>query len=202
MSLRLKIMLLLFFQTLLFNISFGQNNNDFFNTIDVQWKDFKIVDMPKNQNIVAKIVIHHAQDIQYTLQKNKVTILLNNQMQLDSSKSIVDKNYLKTASMEDLDALLIHEKGHYIISIFYHYKLMEDIKKYDFTKNYKQEIKQVIAKNNEERNKMNFLYDKETKHHMDSKQQNIWNEKLKKMYHEYVKDKPTYTLISEVTFTI
>lgn len=184
------------------NSVFSQHNKLGFDAIPVRWTDFNQTIFPKNNIIVAKIAVYHNNEVNYTRQQEDVKITLTVKMNIDNLKSSVDKHYINNSTASEKTALLNHEKGHFIISVYYHYYLVQLFESYQFSSNYKTEMRVLIDKVNKERNKMNKTYDLATQHHINQAAQKEWNEKLLQLYNEVVSKDVAWEIVRSVTFKL
>jgi hypothetical protein len=80
------------------------------------------------------------------------------------------------------DELLLHEQGHldigYIAALEFKKKVMTMS---EFGKNYKEEIRGIYRRTDDEFQKMQHLYDKETDHFKNKQKQLEWNNKIRDM---------------------
>jgi hypothetical protein len=133
----------------------------------LKWNDFQgIPDTPSKYGAISNC------GIKYKLSANE-----------DSFKATVFCYFIKSKSwsiFKNSDTLLMHEQGHFDISELFARKLRKAFAEYKF--NYttvKIDIDQLFKLNNQERVKMDSLYDKETNLSRNGKQQLLWNQKIK-----------------------
>lgn len=162
--------------------SFSQS---IFPYIHVTWNDFTPKDL-KHEVYEARIGVFHNCEMSYLLQNNTVEISLFSSIKLDKQQSLVDKNFIKNASKEASQELLDHEIGHLLITLYHHFLLIDLFQEHQFSNNYKEELRQLIQKITKQKDEMNNLYDKETHHHINKKQQNDWNKLLDEKIQPYL----------------
>ncbi len=167
-----------------------------FSNIPLTWKHFKPTNL-SNQVYKAAIVVSHNNEMSYLKQGKEVTIELTSKLKLETEYCLVDKKFLNTASDSVSMLLLDHEKGHFIISLIFYKKLLEAFSAFEFTANYKQELRELIQKITAEKELMNQQYDQETQHHMRQDVQREWNKKL----HQYLKQYGLDTALQELNQT-
>src|SRR5690606_28883141 len=100
--------------------------------------------------------------------------------------------FLKTATKEASQDLLDHEKGHLLITLYHYFRLIDLFKEYKSTQNYKEEMRQLIQQITQQKEEMNALYDKETHHHINKKQQTEWNYKINDLIKPYINQYKNY----------
>ena len=87
------------------------------------------------------------------------------------SKSWVNRKDQKSQTPE----ILAHEQLHFTIAEITARKLRRNLKVQQYTKNYKNEIKEIYNKTLDEGEKMQARYDKETNHSIDKEAQKRWS---------------------------
>lgn len=87
------------------------------------------------------------------------------------SKSWVNRKDKKSQTPE----ILAHEQLHFTIAEITARKLRRNLKVQQYTKNYKNEIKEIYNKTLDEGEKMQQRYDKETNHSIDKEAQKRWS---------------------------
>lgn len=154
------------------NYTFAQEAVNY-QLIPLEWNNFSIVS--NNKNYTAKVAVANRCEIGYIMDKNKVTIELETSLKIDKKTSTVSRKFINSASLVEKNELLDHEKGHVLISVIFQYKLVEEFNKIIFTKNYKTEIRNLVQKITEDKERTNQLYDLETNHHLNKEAQIKWN---------------------------
>lgn len=154
------------------NYTFAQEAVNY-QLIPLEWNNFSIVN--NNKNYTAKVAVANRCEIGYIMDKNEVTIELETSLKIDKKTSTVSRKFINSASLVEKNELLDHEKGHVLISVIFQYKLVEEFNKIIFTKNYKTEIRNLVQKITEEKERTNQLYDLETNHHLNKEAQIKWN---------------------------
>jgi hypothetical protein len=85
---------------------------------------------------------------------------------VDKEKSWVKKDWIEKANEIDKNALLEHEKGHWIITYLRYKEFISALKQYNFTSSYKTEIDSISKHFFNKQIIINEKYDEETNHQL------------------------------------
>ena len=100
----------------------------------------------------------------------------------DSFSTQVTSYFIKSRSwvkIKNNDTLLLHEQGHFDINELFARKLRKAFAAYQFNaQTVKKDIKELFVLNQQEKEKMNIQYDKETNYSQDQLQQLSWQKKI------------------------
>jgi hypothetical protein len=162
----MKIAITLVFAFLL-NRSFAQDTIYWRADYKLKWEDFQgIPDSSSKDGAISRPVI------KYHLSANE-----------DSFNVKVICFFLRSKSWSKFkknDTLLMHEQGHFDIAELFARKLRKAFAAYKFnTQTVGKDIDQLFILNKQERSELDMLYDKETNHSQDTRQQVLWIKKIK-----------------------
>lgn len=136
-------------------------------THKLKWEDFQgIPDSSSKDGAISRPVI------KYHLSANE-----------DSFNVKVICFFIKSKSwskFKESDTLLMHEQGHFDIAEVFARKLRKSFAEYKFNaQTVGKDIDNLFILNKQERTEMDALYDKQTNHSQNTKQQMFWTKKIK-----------------------
>lgn len=175
MSIRINIWkcLLISLPVFMLITSFKQNNDQKFwdKTSPLTWDDFKKVNKPDNYDAKSSSNTFLGELYRYkrlASDSNTYVFAFKVQSVMIHSMSYVDPQYKNAA-------LLAHEQLHFDISEYFARQLLLAFQKGVYTKNFRNEIKDIKQKNTVQRNAMENLYDEQTDHSRNIRMQSKWN---------------------------
>ncbi|MFH2095762.1 MAG: hypothetical protein ABIJ16_08660 [Bacteroidota bacterium] len=140
----------------------------------ISWDDFKKVrSLPGNE----AATIHVAISFSYEYSGKSADILIRTYM--DPGKSV-------SIRKDETDLLLIHEKKHFDLQEVFSRKMRKQMTEYPYIiSTLQKDLNKIFDDNIHECAKEQRLYDKETKHSVDTVMQKKWNEKIDSLLIEY-----------------
>lgn len=81
--------------------------------------------------------------------------------------------------------LLKHERLHFAISELHARMFQQRVAHFHFTENTQQEIKQLYKEIEQQRQQMQALFDQQTRHGLDTEQEEFWQEKVSRLLAKY-----------------
>lgn len=153
-----------------------------YESIPLEWNQFKKVQKIDN-GAAAQIAIQS----QYQIEQKNNILHFSSSITVDPNLSKVNKNILEENNTYNNSKLLEHEKGHLVISLIHHYKLVDSIKNTELQKlTYKTTLRNIIKHFDNQKNEMNYRYDKVTNHHINHDKQVEWDKNILEQLSRYV----------------
>lgn len=164
LKMKIAITLILIF---LFNRSFAQDTIYWQPNYKLKWQDFQgIPDSSSKDGAISYPVIR------YHLSANE-----------DSFNVKVICFFIRSKSWSKFkknDTLLMHEQGHFDIAELFARKLRKTFSEYKFNRQtVGKDIDKIFLLNRQQRTETDMLYDKETNHSQNTRQQVLWIKKIK-----------------------
>lgn len=175
----------------IFQNSFAQKKYEL-KDINLSWVHFTKKDSSLNSKVVAQT--HVNIDIEYELKNatgRRQELIIKLSVTQSREQSWVSKQYLMTATDKDSDALLNHEKIHYIINLIGFKNIYLELSNYSFSADYKSEITSIFRKYTNEIDKMNNEYDRQSKHGTNRAGQNKWKKNIMKLFNDLYGNDPS-----------
>lgn len=100
----------------------------------------------------------------------------------------IESKFSKTKSwgLHKTAYILSHEQGHFDLAEIFARKLYKKLKEYRFSKkSYQKDLQKIYRDIQEEKDKMQHQYDRETNHSINKEKQAEWLKKIEKMLEEY-----------------
>lgn len=138
------------------------------------WKDFSRLSdsaLPGNNDAVTHTYYAHT----ILVKNNRHRKTANIHLYTGFSRNSAVKYAIFALPEDRQDYLLNHEQKHFDLAEVFRRAMMQDISSKKFTRNYKEEIKAIVAKRQQAFNKEQLLYDRETEHGMNKAAQVLWN---------------------------
>ncbi|MFC6101890.1 DUF922 domain-containing protein [Olivibacter domesticus] len=108
-------------------------------------------------------------------------------LKLDEKASWIKRNNIR--NLEHMKELISHEQKHFQIGAIMQKDLLRTLRSYVYTENYKQEANQLFNQLFENYKRIELRYDNETRHMLDSVNQDRWNMLIEKAYQDgYLKE--------------
>jgi predicted secreted Zn-dependent protease len=148
-------------------------------------KDIPLIDLsffkgaiPENSAFASTTFIDYSYKfaIERNTRTNQVKVRLNMTIVPNSEKSFFD---VSRVDKGDIRRLINHEQGHIVIGFIIGKKVEDALNAVSYTANYKEEIRINYQKFYARFEKMQFDYDKETRHGADLEAQTKWNKKIR-----------------------
>lgn len=172
----------------------GHLNNGY-EIIPLGWNQFKRVNKIEN-GALAQIAIKS----QYQIERKNNILYFTSHINVDENLSKVNKDILNKNNTYNNNKLLEHEKGHLVISLIHHYALIDSVNRAPIKMdNYKSLLRNIIHHFDQEKTKMNILYDQDTNHHINQEQQKEWDSIILNKISKYVKSEKDIQWILKVS---
>lgn len=148
--------------------------------VPITWKDFTHKRIKDKHDFVAKTYVSYGASggYQYESATNIVKLKFNFFAEMNPKKSYVSKTFLKTADSARSQALLNHERGHWIISMLYFHQLVNNLEQFPYTRRFKFQVDSILRDNYAACRKEQLQYDRETNHSKNKEQQLFWEKNL------------------------
>lgn len=137
--------------------------------------------IPENTDYASMTFIDYSYRfaIEGNARTNEFKVNLALKVTPNSTKSYFDISRVKS---EHVEQLLNHEQGHIVLGFIIGAKIEEALNACRYTKNYNKEIRANYKKFYTMYEKLQFQYDKETRHGADQNAQTKWNDKLSLLF--------------------
>lgn len=154
-----------------------------YDILPLGWNQFRRVNKIEN-GAAAQIAIQS----QYQIEQKNNILSFTSHISVDSNLSKVNKDILNKNDTYSNNKLLEHEKGHLAIGLIHHYALIDSIHRAPLkSTNYKSSLRNIISHFDQEKNRMNYLYDRDTNHHINQDKQVEWDSIILNKLSKYVK---------------
>lgn len=172
-------------------------------SIHLSWDDFSVVG-DSSTFYPHSAYIYTYLPYKWRMKQNDTvtSIVFQSEVRVVKEKSWVRKAFLDTATNIKAQELLDHEKGHLIIALIYHKKLLVALTEYPFTRKRKKEIKRIYRNILKSLSEANEMYDRETSHMANEEQQRIWINKLLEEFNSLHKNDKRIFLSSEIEIVL
>lgn len=156
--------------------------------IPLRWSDFRTVTYTFGYG--ATISSKMSYDLKtFKANDGQFGFELSARLAIVPTKTLVNEQVLKSSTKSQLNELLRHEKGHYIISMIAYFKWLKTMEQFSFSLQFRKEIDSLQQLHLAEARQQQKWYDNATIHAEDKVQQAAWEEKLIAILRLYVPDK-------------
>lgn len=161
-----------------------------FEDIPLTWADFT----PSNAKIDGKTAALAMHTLMTIEQWEEGWVWVRATMQQVKANSYVYKPFLDTASDVRKQALLRHEKGHFIIAVLKQIWLEDTLNTIQLKRSLglEQQLKPVFVAIESKGSKLQQQYDKDTYHSTIADEQQIWEQRLLKMLNEAMQGRNSF----------
>lgn len=150
---------------------------------DVQWtpeglsfENFRVVQPArKTAKLSVGAVTSSRPGVEVSVRQQDLQSILDIKM---SNRFNYNKSWISADAVNDT-ALLQHEQGHFDLNEIYTRKTFEQLRKFHFTTNFKNEIAQIMGAMNSELTKVQQNYERETVHGLMAQNQQSWNNRIR-----------------------